>query len=133
MKNITIFSALLATLAISFLSGCAVSGPVKSIQLSKSSFEGAVYEGKTRIIVDNPAELDEYPLAEQYMVFEQSPTGFGSIPEARDQAVPRAKDFCRTKNKKMKTLKETTSVPPHILGNFPRIEIVFVCIDFDAS
>jgi hypothetical protein len=111
------------------LVGCAVSGPVQSVQSSKSGFDGAAYPGVTRIIVDDPTELEKYPISEQYSIFEQSATGYGSIPEARDQAEPRAKDFCRSKNKVMKTLKEITSTPPHILGNWPRIEIVFVCID----
>jgi hypothetical protein len=29
----------------------------------------------------------------------------------------------------MKTIKVHTSKPPHILGNFPRIEITFICVD----
>jgi len=111
------------------LVGCAISGPIQSVQSSNSGFEGATYPGITRIIVDDPAELEKYPLHEQYRVFEQSATGYGSIPEARDQAEPRAKDFCRSKNKVMKTIKEITSTPPHILGNWPRIEIIFVCVD----
>ena len=111
------------------LFGCAVSGPVQSIQSGKSGFDGAVYSGVTRIVVDDPAELEKYPLDLQYSIFEQSATGYGSIPEARDQAEPRAKEFCRSKNKVMKTLKEITSTPPHILGNWPRIEIIFVCIE----
>ena len=31
-------------------------------------------------------------------------------------------------NKALKKLQERTSVPPHILGNFPRAELVFVCL-----
>ncbi len=123
----------LGLIGILNLFGCAVSGPVQSIQSSKSDFDGAAYPGVTRIIVDDPAELEKYPIHEQYRIFEQSSTGYGSIPEARDQAEPRAKDFCRSKNKVMKTLKEITSTPPHILGNWPRIEIIFVCIDRPAK
>lgn len=33
----------------------------------------------------------------------------------------------------MRPLRETTSKPPHILGNFPRVEIVFSCIEKPAS
>jgi hypothetical protein len=29
----------------------------------------------------------------------------------------------------VKPLRETTSKPPHILGNFPRIEIIFGCVE----
>jgi hypothetical protein len=33
------------------------------------------------------------------------------------------------KGKAMESISETTATPPYILGNFPRIEIVFDCID----
>ena len=33
----------------------------------------------------------------------------------------------------MQALRERTSTPPHILGNFPRIEIIFVCTANMAS
>lgn len=129
MINFNKFSNLFFCIAVLNISGCAVSGPVQSVSSSKSGFDGAAYPGIERLIVDNPAELEKYSLSEQYRVFEQSYTSYGSIPEARDQAEPRARDYCRSKNKTMKTLKEITSTPPHILGNWPRIEIIFVCID----
>ena len=133
MIHIKKVSFWLGVIGILSLLGCAVSGPVQSIHSSKSGFDGAAYPGVTRIVVDDPAEIDKYPISEQYRIFEQSATGYGSIPEARDQAEPRAKDFCRSKNKVMKTLKEITSTPPHILGNWPRIEIIFVCVDRPAK
>ena len=33
----------------------------------------------------------------------------------------------------MNPLRETTSKPPHILGNFPRVEIIFGCVDKPPS
>jgi len=118
-----------AALSLVFvLSACAVSGPILKVDQSDSAFKNAAYPGKTRLIVDS-TEIAKYPLSEQYRVFEQSYTSYGSIPEARDQAMPRVIEFCRAKNKKPKILQEHTSVPPHILGNWPRIEITFVCID----
>lgn len=29
----------------------------------------------------------------------------------------------------MESIRETTATPPYILGNFPRVEIVFDCVD----
>jgi hypothetical protein len=29
----------------------------------------------------------------------------------------------------MQSLRETTAKPPYIMGNFPRIEIIFACVD----
>jgi hypothetical protein len=31
--------------------------------------------------------------------------------------------------KTMLSLRETTATPPYILGNFPRVEIIFGCVD----
>ena len=127
MKQISNIS--LGIFILTLLGGCAVSGPVLEAKSTKSGFDGAVYPGVTRIIVEDPDELAKLEQLEQYRIFEQSATSYGSIPEARDQAEPRAKEFCRSKSKAMKTIKEITSTPPHILGNFPRIEIIFVCVD----
>lgn len=111
-----------------WLGGCAVSGSVQSVNTGASGFNSATYRGEVRQIADS-AEIAKYPASDQHRVFEQSATGYGSIPEARDQAMPRVIAFCRSKNKEPKVLQEQTSIPPHILGNFPRIEITFACVD----
>jgi hypothetical protein len=51
----------------------------------------------------------------------------------RDDAEERAKEFCDRKGKVMESLTETTATPPYILGNFPRIEIVFDCVAKPAT
>jgi hypothetical protein len=62
-------------------------------------------------------------------VFQQGATGFVSIQSVRDDAEQRADDFCKRKTGGgvMESLQETTANPPFILGNFPRVEIVFDC------
>jgi len=62
-------------------------------------------------------------------VFIQGATGFVSMQSVRDDAEQRATAFCERRGKAMESLTETTSTPPFILGNFPRIEIVFGCIN----
>jgi len=126
-----LFGFFLILASITVLNGCFASGNILKVEGSESGFEGAVYPPETRLLVDIK-ELDKYPVSQHFRVFEQSPTGFGSIPEARDQAMPRVVEFCRAKNKKPKILKELTSVPPHILGNFPRVEMIFVCVEDSA-
>ena len=66
-------------------------------------------------------------------MFHQGATGFVSVQSVREDAEQRATQFCERKEKAMKPLRETTSKPPHILGNFPRIEIIFGCIEKPAS
>ena len=68
-----------------------------------------------------------------YRVFQQGATGFVSIQSVREDAEQRATAFCDRKGKVMESLTETTATPPYILGNFPRVEIVFDCIDKPGS
>jgi len=90
---------------------------------SKSGFEGAVYSGES-------VDLDTAtPGAEIYRLFEQGATGFVSLESLRDSVENLATKFCVRKGKIVRTVKETTSKPPHILGNFPRLEWQFECVD----
>jgi hypothetical protein len=114
--------------ALSFLlSGCAVTSPIQPASSSKSAFEGAVFKGET--VTVGPGT----PGQEAYRVFIQGATGFVSMQAVRDDAEQRAKDFCDRKGKAMESIRETTATPPYILGNFPRIEIVFDCVDRPAA
>jgi hypothetical protein len=103
--------------------GCAVTAPIQPAASNKSGFDGAVYKG-TKVVVH------EATLArEAYRVFQQGATGFVSIQSVRDDAEQRANDFCKRKTGGvMESLQETTANPPFILGNFPRVEIVFDCV-----
>ena len=105
-----------------WLVGCAVTAPIQPAASSKSGFDGAVYKGTTAKV------HQATPGREPYHVFQQGATGFVSIQSVRDDAERRANDFCkRQADNIMESLQETTADPPFILGNFPRIEIVFEC------
>jgi hypothetical protein len=104
------------------LHGCAVTSPIQPANISKSGFDGAIYKGTT---VEVSAGT---PGAEKYRVFIQGATGFVSMTSVREDAERRATEFCQRKGSEMESVKETTANPPFILGNFPRIEIVFDCI-----
>jgi Short C-terminal domain len=104
------------------LVGCAVNAPIQPVSTSKSAFAGAVYKGTT--VTTGSAT----PGNEVYRVFVQGATGFVSMGSVREDAEQRAKDFCDRKGKAVESLSETTANPPYILGNFPRIEIVFDCV-----
>ena len=105
------------------LSGCSIASSIQKADKSKSAFEGAVFKGETSIV------NEDVPGSETYRIFHQAATGFISVNKLRVSAERRANDFCRKKNKVMQVVKERTSKPPHILGNFPRIEIIFTCVD----
>jgi hypothetical protein len=105
------------------LAGCGVTSPIERADTTKSNFDGAVYKGTKTVI--KPA----IPSVEAYRVFIQGATGFVSMSAVRDDAEQRAAAFCRAKGDgRWDAIEETTANPPYILGNFPRIEIVFQCL-----
>lgn len=107
---------------VPFLNGCSVSSSIERAETSKSAFDGSVYSGKRSII--NP-ELPGYP---KYRIFHQGSTGFTQIDLIRQSAMERVRGFCADIEKRPYLIEETISTPPHILGNWPRIEIVFSCV-----
>jgi hypothetical protein len=109
------------------IAGCSTASPIQSASSSKSAFDDAVFDGET-VIVNKPT-----PGHEEFRVFHQAATGFVSVQSVRQSAEKRVKEFCDQKNRRVNVLRETTSKPPHILGNFPRIEIVFECIEVAQS
>jgi len=113
---------LLALTCVMFLAGCAVSGPIKQAKTSESEFSSAVFTG------ENTKILDPTPGETSYRVFHQGATGYVPTSAIRESAEKRATDFCKAKSRIVNIIEETSSVPPHIFGNFPRIELVFECL-----
>ena len=109
--------------SVFLLGGCANTTTVQPAATSKSGFEGAVFSGRTLDV--EPAVVG----AEKFRVFQQGATGFVSVQNVRADVESIATDFCGRKSKAMHAVSETVSVPPHILGNFPRLELTFQCVD----
>jgi hypothetical protein len=110
-------------IAATLLGGCSATGAIKPVATSKSAFEGAVYQGETTIL-NSPT-----PGGVEYRVFNQGGSGFVSLDANREDAERRATKFCTQNDKNFRPLRETLSKPPHILGNFPRVELVFECVE----
>ena len=106
-----------------FVSGCASTSKIEKASESKSHFEGAAYEGRDFYIADEIIE------GEQYRIFHQASTGFSGTGGIKRSAENRAISFCKEMEKTMITVSEHTAAPPYVFGNFPRIEIIFVCAD----
>ena len=117
MKNVALI------IAVIHFAGCAVSSTIERAETSQSAFDGAVYSGQRGVI--NP----EIPGIAKHRVFHQGSTGFTSVESVRQSALQRATSFCSKNERKTYFIEETTSTPPHILGNWPRIELVFSCIE----
>ena len=117
----------LITLAIGIgsmiLLGCSDSPAIQPAISSKSKFQESVYRGESVTVNPTP------PGVEEFRVFQEGATGFVSIQSVRETAEQRAADFCERSAKVMMSLRETTAKPPFLLGNFPRVEIIFGCVD----
>jgi hypothetical protein len=108
--------------AVTALAGCGTTTPVQLAASSKSGFDGAVYSGETSTL-DKPT-----PGETSYRVFQQGATGFVSISSVRSDVEEQAVRHCERAGKTMHGLVETAAKPPYILGNFPRVELVFECV-----
>ena len=112
---------LVTFLVTSILLGCASNPPVQLAASSKSQFASAVYIGET-------AQLEKPTLGEEvYRAFYQGGSGFVSVSSVRETVEEMATKHCARKGKTARPLQETTSNPPHVLGNFPRVEWLFEC------
>ena len=104
------------------LAGCASTTPVQPTSMSKSGFDGAVFSGET-VTLDKPT-----PGEDSYRAFQQAATGFVSLASVRSTVEEMAVAHCDRKGKAMHGLSEQAAKPPFILGNFPRVELVFECV-----
>ena len=98
--------------------GCATSTSVQRLSESKSAFSEPPV-----LITSN------YPASDIFRIYQRGATGFVSIQSLREDLEQRADDFSKRQGKSFVVLGEQISHPPYILGNFPRIEIVFALID----
>lgn len=104
------------------LVACGQTSAIQATDKSQSRFANAVFKGET-VVLSQPTEGKE-----QFRLFQQGATGYISLQSVRDDVELRAVQFCERKGQSMNALQETTSTPPHILGNFPRAELVFECV-----
>src|SRR4051794_18169518 len=109
-------------LMVGALSGCSQTSAIQAADKSKSGFADAVFAGES-VVQSEPTSGSE-----KYRVFQQAATGFVSLQSVRKSVEVRADQFCERKGRALNVLQETTSKPPHILGNFPRAELEFECV-----
>ncbi|MBS0339622.1 MAG: SHOCT domain-containing protein [Proteobacteria bacterium] len=105
------------------LAGCGQTSAIQATSASKSQFEGAAFAGET-VNLSDPVKGSE-----EFRLFQQGATGYVSLQSVRDDVEQRADKFCERKGLGMRAVRETTSTPPFILGNFPRAELVFQCVE----
>lgn len=111
-------------LLVFILAGCTTVSAIQPVETGVSRFDTAlIYKGKESIVGINENN------AQEYRIFHQGATGATPSSAIRSSAERRANEFCNKENKQMKAIRERTSVPPHMFGNWPRIEIIFICVE----
>jgi hypothetical protein len=64
-----------------------------------------------------------------YMVSRQAATGFSGSGTLKAEAFQEANQFCLTLAKVVQVVSTHEAAPPYILGNFPKAEVQFMCLD----
>jgi hypothetical protein len=100
------------------LASCGTSTPIQRYSESKSAFRNGP------VLMSN-----NYSARDIYRIYCRAATGFVPISALREDLEDRAKRFCDGQGKHMVLLGEKISQPPYILGNFPRMEIVFAAVE----
>ncbi len=109
------------------LSGCAVTGGIVPAGTSKSAFDDSFYSAETY-------DFNQKSITgEAFRVFKQGAHGGTSPLEIRGEIERSASDFCNAKGKDLRLLRQTASTPPYLLGNFPKVELVFECVESKSS
>jgi hypothetical protein len=64
-----------------------------------------------------------------FMVSRQAATGFSGIGNLKAEAFQEANQYCVSQGKSFQVVRTSEAKPPYILGNFPRVEVQFMCLD----
>ena len=68
-----------------------------------------------------------------FMVSRQAATGFSGSGTLKAEAVREANEYCLSQKKKLQVVNTAEAQPPYILGNFPKAEVQFMCLDANDS
>ncbi len=64
-----------------------------------------------------------------FMVSRGDATGFSGLGTLKADTIQEANQYCISQKKNIRVVNTTESSPPYILGNFPRVEIQFMCLE----
>lgn len=115
--------------SVLILSGCSAMPSTEKGSGEVSGFKDNKYKQIDFFTADDKIK------GERRKVVKQALTGYGDLSELRQYATRKAEGICykNGRDKKMLAVSERTSVPPYIWENFPRIELTFVCVDYDRT
>ena len=125
-RNICYLWLLLMIIA---LTGCSTKSAILKESDSQEHFDKAFYKGQKTYVAEDIESIE----GDRYRIFHQGASGFVPMGAVRNSAIKRAEEFCERKGGKMRILSQHEAKPPYILGNFPRIEIIFTCEESSAN
>ncbi len=64
-----------------------------------------------------------------YMIAKQQATGFPGLGNMKAEIIGEGSRHCAAQGKDFQLVSANESQPPYILGNYPRSEITFKCVD----
>ena len=64
-----------------------------------------------------------------YMVSRQAATGFSGSGTLKAEAFQEANQYCLSQKKRLQVVRTAEAQPPYVLGNFPKAEVEFMCLD----
>lgn len=64
-----------------------------------------------------------------FMISRQAATGFSGSGTLKAEALSEANQYCEARSKVMYMLSWTEAAPPYVMGNFPKAEVQFMCLD----
>lgn len=69
---------------------------------------------------------------DRFIISKQAATGFPGVGSIRTEALQEASAECQKSGKAVEIESQEESKPPYLLGNYPRVEITFRCVQ-DSS
>ena len=70
---------------------------------------------------------------DSYMISRQAATGFSGSNSLKAKALREAGSFCTKQDKQLQVVSISESSPPYLLGNYPKAEVQFMCLNADDS
>jgi hypothetical protein len=64
-----------------------------------------------------------------YLISRQAATGFSGSGNLKADAFREANQYCESQKRSLQVVSTQEAQPPFILGNFPKVEIQFMCLD----
>lgn len=65
---------------------------------------------------------------DRFIISKQAATGFSGVGAIRTEALQEASAECQKTGEAVEIESQTETEPPYLLGNYPRVEITFRCV-----